>query len=68
MARLGKYAGCFLLIDRVEPDFPEQVLRSLVEDSAKQMSLGKKSADLGEDVFSADRAVESLLRTARQVS
>ncbi len=62
MARWGKDAGCFLLIDRVEPDFQEQVLRSLVEDPAKQISLGKKSADLGEDVFSADRAVEWLVK------
>lgn len=63
MARWGKAADCFLLIDCLEVDFLEQALRTLVDDPSKQMSLGKKSADLGEEVFSPNRAVSSLLRT-----
>jgi hypothetical protein len=64
MARWAKAQGCFVVIDRLERDHIAKQVSALVDDPARCRALGTAAADLGDQLFSPQRAVESLVGCA----
>jgi glycosyltransferase involved in cell wall biosynthesis len=62
MARWARAQGCFLVIDRVDPEYVERELCALAGDPTRCRCLGEAAAELVESLFAPERAVEQLMK------
>jgi glycosyltransferase involved in cell wall biosynthesis len=61
MTRWGRAKGCFMVIDRLDPEHTKRELSALANDPARCRALGESAAELGNELFSPERAVQRLL-------
>jgi hypothetical protein len=62
MARWGKAQGCFVVIDRLDRDHVDRELSALAGAPERGRALGHAAAELGDKLFSPERAVERLVQ------
>jgi hypothetical protein len=62
MARWGKEAGCFLVLDSLEPTYLEEKLKDFMKDPEGQRQMGLRAKELGDRLFSPERAKDQIIR------
>ena len=62
MARWGKEAGCFLVLDSLEPTYLEEKLKEFMKDPEAQRQMGLRAKELGNHLFSPKRAKNQIVK------
>ena len=62
MARWGREAGCFLVLDSLEPALLEKKLVEFMGNPEIRKEMGTRAKELGERLFAPERAKEQVMR------
>jgi len=62
MTRWGKETGCFFVLDSLEPNYMEEKLKDFMKDSEAQRQMGLRAKELGDRLFSSERAKDQIIR------
>ena len=62
MTRWGREAGCFLVLDSLEPTYLEEKFKGFMKDLETQREMGLRAKELGDRLFSPGRAKEQIIR------
>ena len=62
MTRWGKEAGCFFVLDSLEPTYLEEKLKEFMTNPEAQRQMGLRAKELGDRLFSPERAKDQIMR------
>ena len=62
MARWGREAGCFLVLDSLEPALLEKKLVEFMGNPEIRKEMGARAKELGDRLFAPERAKEQIMR------
>ena len=62
MTRWGKEAGCFFVLDSLEPTYLEEKLKEFMKDPEAQRQMGLRAKELGNHLFSPKRAKNQIVK------